>query len=77
MHHHDVAKLYPEMLFRTHCLARASVPLMQAALDEAGGRASDPICGGMHDYLARQGLTDEVRSEALRLAALARTTSRR
>ena len=31
----------------------------------------------LHDYLARQGLTDEVRSEALRLAALARTTSRR
>lgn len=53
VHHDDVAQLYPEMLFRTHCLARASAPLMQAALDEARGRALDPVCAGMHDYLAR------------------------
>jgi hypothetical protein len=53
VHHHDVAQLYPEMLFRTHCLARASVPLMQAALDEARGRPLDPVCAGMHDYLAQ------------------------
>ena len=53
VHHPDVAQLYPELLFRTHCLARASAPLMQAALDEAESRASDPVCAGMRDYLAR------------------------
>lgn len=53
VHHRDVAQLYPEMLFRTHCLARASAPLMQAALDEARSRAPDPVCAGMHDYLVR------------------------
>lgn len=53
VHHPDVAQLYPEMLFRTHCVARASAPLMQAALDEAGRRVSDPVCAGMRDYLVQ------------------------
>jgi hypothetical protein len=52
-HHHDIAQLFPEMLFRTHCLARASAPLMQAALDESSCRARDPLCAGMKDYLAQ------------------------
>ena len=52
-HHGDVAQLYPEMLFRAHCLARASAPLMQAALDEARCRAPDPVCAGIHDYLVQ------------------------
>lgn len=41
------------MLFRTHCVARASVPLMQAALDATLCRAHDPVCAGMGDYLAQ------------------------
>jgi len=51
--HPEVARLFPEMLFRTHCVARASAPLMQAALDEVRGRASDPVCAGMSEYLIR------------------------
>jgi hypothetical protein len=62
VHHHDVAQLFPEMLFRTHCLARASAPLMQSALDESRRRASDPVCAGMHDYLVKH--IDEEREHA-------------
>ncbi len=58
VHHPDVARLFPEMLFRTHCVARASVPLMQAALDEVRRRASDLVCGGMGEYL-RQHILEE------------------
>lgn len=49
--HTDVAQLVPQMLFGTHCVARASAPLMQAALDEAGRRDTEPVCAGMRDYL--------------------------
>jgi hypothetical protein len=53
VHHVDVAQLYPQVLFRTHCVARASAPLMQAALDEARRRVSDPVCAGICDYLVQ------------------------
>jgi hypothetical protein len=51
--HPEVARLFPEMLFRTHCVARASAPLMQAALDEVQSRASDAVCAGMSEYLVQ------------------------
>jgi hypothetical protein len=53
VHHPDVARLFPEMLFRTHCVARASAPLMQAALDEARNRTSDAVCARMSEYLVQ------------------------
>ena len=53
VHHPDVARLFPEMLFRAHCVARASAPLMQAALDEVRSRACDAVCAGMSEYLVQ------------------------
>jgi hypothetical protein len=45
--------LLPELLFRTHCVARASVPLMQAArLRSLELSAVDPVAQGMTEYLA-------------------------
>ena len=32
MDHPRIAELYPEYLFTLHCMTRASVPLMEAAL---------------------------------------------
>lgn len=64
--HSDVAQLVPELLFGTHCVARASAPLMQAALDEAGCRGTDPVCAGMRDYLTRH--IDEEREHAAWIA---------
>lgn len=44
-----------ELLFRTHCVARASVPLLQAALARSRElSASDPVAQGMLAYLAEQ-----------------------
>jgi len=64
--HADVAQLYPEMLFGTHCVARASAPLMQAALDEAECRVADPVCAGMRHYLTQH--IDEEREHAAWIA---------
>jgi hypothetical protein len=49
-----VAELFPEYLIRTHCIIRATVPLMEAAVREAGRRApDDPVAAGVSIYLAR------------------------
>jgi hypothetical protein len=48
----DIDVWLPELLFRTHCFARASAPLMQAALARAEefGR-EDRVAWGMREYL--------------------------
>lgn len=51
--HPRVGALYPEYLFATHCIIRASVPLMEAALERATSMAEeDPVAAGLADYLA-------------------------
>lgn len=46
--------LVREYLFRTHCVARASVSLMRAAARVAKSRQrSDPVAAGIIDYLAQ------------------------
>jgi pyrroloquinoline quinone (PQQ) biosynthesis protein C len=56
-----------EYLFRTHCVARASVSLMQAAARAAKARSrSDPVAAGIVDYLARH--IEEERDHARWLA---------
>ncbi len=46
-------ELVREYLFRTHCVARASVPLMKTALRLAKARAkADVVAAGIVDYLA-------------------------
>ena len=50
--HPRVRDLYPEYLFTSHCVIRASVPLMQAGVAEATTRAdSDPVAAAVAPYL--------------------------
>jgi hypothetical protein len=52
--HPRVRDLYPEYLFATHCIIRASVPLMEAALERAGSMArNDPVAASLAEYLRR------------------------
>ena len=50
--HPRLAELYPEYLFALHCMIRATVPVMQAALDRARALAAgDPVAAGVAAYL--------------------------
>ncbi len=51
LHHPRVRELYPEFLFVSHCIIRASVPLMEAARDQARIRAKDdPVAAALAPY---------------------------
>lgn len=50
--HPRISELYPEYLFATHCIIRASVPLMETALARTTDvAASDPVAAGLAEYL--------------------------
>jgi Iron-containing redox enzyme len=50
--HPRVRELYPEYLFTSHCVIRASVPLMEAALERAQATAeSDRVSAALAPYL--------------------------
>jgi hypothetical protein len=50
--HPDVRALYPEYLFVSHCVIRASVPLMRTARERALALADeDPVCARLAPYL--------------------------
>jgi Iron-containing redox enzyme len=52
--HPRIAKLYPEYLFMTHCVIRASVPLMETAHERAERLASgDPAARALALYLEK------------------------
>jgi len=52
LNHPRVADLYPEYLFFTHCIIRASVPVMRCARDRALSiGVSDPVAAGLAAYL--------------------------
>lgn len=52
---HDISELYPAMLFCIHSMARASVPLMQAAVDRLRAMTPvDPISAPLIEYFVRQ-----------------------
>jgi hypothetical protein len=44
-------ELYPEYLFVSHCIIRASVPLMEAARTRAEATPEDPVAAGVAHYL--------------------------
>lgn len=49
--HPGVRDLYPEYLFTSHCVIRASVPLMEAALERARAAVEDdPVSGKLASY---------------------------
>lgn len=60
----DIDVWLPELLFRTHCFARASAPLMRAALAriEELGR-DDKVASNMRDYL-REHIEEEAQHGA-------------
>lgn len=50
--HPRIVDLYPEYLFMSHCIIRASVPLMEAALERARALAEgDRVAAGLVAYL--------------------------
>ena len=52
VNHRRIRDLYPEYLFMTHCVIRASVPLMETARERARSNASgDPVAAQLVDYL--------------------------
>lgn len=48
--HPDVRELYPEYLFMTHCVIRASVPLMERARERADALSGDAVASIVADY---------------------------
>jgi hypothetical protein len=54
INHPNFADLYPRYLFTLHCMTRATVPMMQVALDQARLLApSDPVAAKMVPYLEK------------------------
>lgn len=52
--HPQLSAIFSEYLFTLHCMIRASVPLMQAALERSLTLSShDPVAGGIATYLAQ------------------------
>jgi len=50
--HPGVAGLYAEYLFTSHCIVRASVPLMEAALERSRvAEKTDPVAANLAEYL--------------------------
>jgi Iron-containing redox enzyme len=56
--HPRVRELYPEYLFTSHCVIRASVPLMETGRAVAAGR-DDPVSAALAPYLAHH-ITEEL-----------------
>ncbi|MEZ5589854.1 MAG: iron-containing redox enzyme family protein [Gammaproteobacteria bacterium] len=52
--HPNIVQLYPIMLFRIHCMARATVPLMEAAIEQLRNRPTEPVTADLIDYFTRQ-----------------------
>jgi hypothetical protein len=50
----DMARVYPDFLFTLHCMVRATVPMMEAALERSRALApQDPVCAVLAPYLER------------------------
>src|SRR5918992_1591985 len=51
--HPRIRELYPEYLFVSHCIVRASVPLMRTARERATELAGDRVASIVADYMGR------------------------
>jgi hypothetical protein len=50
-HHTQIHAIYPHILFRMHCMARATLPLMEAAVTRLRSfPAGDPVAAGLLAY---------------------------
>jgi hypothetical protein len=64
--HPEFAELYPSFLFRSHCVARATVPLLQAAVARLEQlRGEDPAAPGLIEVLAGLAVEEEGHDEWL------------
>jgi hypothetical protein len=64
MAHPRLVDFYPEYLFTSHCIARASVPLMETARDRALDIADgDPVAGPLASYLEKHILEEKDHDE--------------
>ncbi len=64
--HQDFAELYPSLLFRSHCIARATVPLLRAAVARLEMlRQGDPAAPGLIDVLGHLAAEEEGHDEWL------------
>ena len=52
--HPDIADLYPVMLFRIHSMACATVPLMEAAIEQLQNLPQEPITDDLIAYFKQQ-----------------------
>jgi hypothetical protein len=63
LHHPDIRAVYPRYLAAFHGVVRASVPLMQAALDRSVGMTnSDKVASGLVGYL-REHIPEEMQHD--------------
>jgi hypothetical protein len=53
INHPEVRDLYPEYLFTSHCIIRASVPLMKVAHRQARTMEDDGVSGPLANYLEK------------------------
>ena len=51
LRHDHLAQLFPEFLFRSQCIVRAIVPLMEEAIRVARQKPEDPVSTPLIDYL--------------------------
>lgn len=51
--HPEIARMYPSFLFRSHCNARSTVPLFEAAVARLESLPADPLTAGLTAFLTR------------------------
>ena len=54
----DLKQIFPEFLFLSHCIIRASVPLMCTAVEVAKSRPQDPVSRALVEYFSHH-VTEE------------------
>jgi hypothetical protein len=59
----DLRQIFPEFLFLSHCIIRASVPLMRTAAEVAQSRPKDPVSRSLAEYFSHH-VTEEADHDA-------------
>ena len=54
----DLRQIFPEFLFLSHCIIRASVPLMRTAVEVANSRLHEPVALALSEYFSHH-VTEE------------------
>jgi hypothetical protein len=54
----DLKQIFPEFLFLSHCIIRASVPLMRTAVEVSTSRSHEPVARALAEYFSHH-VTEE------------------